>query len=81
MTVRASFDEGETWTRVLRLHAGPSAYSDLAVLAYGTALCLYERGEKHPNEQIVLARFKLDDLRESEGMKAETSNRPSSREK
>lgn len=63
MTVRASFDEGETWPKELTLHKGPSAYSDLAVLADGSAACLYEHGKEHPYEQIVLATFALCDLR------------------
>ncbi len=63
MTVRASFDDGKTWPLKHILYAGPSAYSDLAVLADGTALCLYERGEQHPYETIVLAKFTLVDLR------------------
>jgi len=36
------------------LWLGPSAYSDLAVLSDGTALCLYERGTAHPYESIAL---------------------------
>ncbi len=63
MTVRASMDDGRTWPRKLVLHPGPSAYSDLAVLAdRSQALCLYERGGKQPYEQIVLARFTPGDL-------------------
>jgi len=62
MTVRASFDDGKTWPLKRSLHSGPSAYSDLAVLADGTAACLYESGKQHPYEQIVFARFKLQDL-------------------
>lgn len=62
MTVRASCDDGETWPRDRVLHAGPSAYSDLAVFADRTAGCLYERGERHPYEQIALAKFTLQDL-------------------
>jgi sialidase-1 len=63
LTVRASFDDGNTWPRTLVLHPGPSAYSDLAVLADGAATCLYERGKQQPYEQIALARFRLQDLR------------------
>jgi sialidase-1 len=73
MTVRASFDEGKTWPRKTRLHPGASAYSDLAVLADGTALCLYERGKKHPYEQIALARFTLDDLQEDDRTESEST--------
>jgi len=59
MTVRASFDEGGTWTAARVLHAGPSAYSDLAVLANGQIACLYEVGQAHPYESIVFAAFPL----------------------
>ncbi|MHB8954309.1 MAG: sialidase family protein [Pirellulaceae bacterium] len=62
MTVRASFDEGETWAACRVLHAGPSAYSDLAVLATGDIGCLYEAGNTHPYESIVFARFTLTSL-------------------
>ena len=59
MTVRASFDEGQTWTASTVLHAGPSAYSSLTVLPDGQLACLYEAGEKHPYEAIVFARIPL----------------------
>jgi sialidase-1 len=55
MTVRASFDGGQTWHREMVLHAGPSAYSDLALLKNGGAACLYEAGAQHPYESIVFA--------------------------
>ena len=58
LTVRLSADAGRTWTAGQLLHAGPSAYSDLAVAADGTILCVYERGRKSPYEQIALARLK-----------------------
>jgi len=60
MTVRLSRDEGVTWETLQMLHAGPSAYSDLADLGHGTAACLYERGAEHPYETITFSRFKLD---------------------
>jgi len=41
------------------LHAGPSAYSDLAVTADGTICCLYECGAAHPYETLTLAHFNL----------------------
>jgi sialidase-1 len=63
MTVRVSFDEGQSWPGRRVLHAGPAAYSDLAVLPDGAALCLYERGRGHPYEEIALARFVLGDLK------------------
>ena len=60
MTVRLSHDDGKTWPHAKELYAGPSAYSDVAVMGDGTILCLYERGEKSPYRSIVLARFGLD---------------------
>jgi sialidase-1 len=51
------------------LEDGPSAYSDLAVLADGTILCFYESGETPPKikrkrdwayANITLARFNLE---------------------
>ncbi len=59
MTVRASFDEGRSWSASTVLHTGPSAYSSLAVLPDGQLACLYEAGEKHPYESIVFARIPL----------------------
>ena len=44
VTIRISKDDGKTWPIQKRLHAGPSAYSDLAVLPNGDILCFYERG-------------------------------------
>jgi sialidase-1 len=60
MTVRLSEDGGQSWPYARCLHAGPSAYSCLAVLAGGEVACLYEAGEEHPYESIVFARFSLE---------------------
>ena len=66
MTVRLSYDEGKTWPVSKLLHAGPSAYSSLAVLADGGIACLYERNGvpgisgASPYETITFARFTLD---------------------
>ena len=59
MTVRLSPDEGKTWPIAKLLHAGPAAYSNLAMLDPNTVGCLYERGEKSAYERITLARFSL----------------------
>ena len=59
MTIRASYDEGWTWPVSQQLHAGPSAYSELARLPNGDIVCLYESGEKQPYEWIRFARFPL----------------------
>ncbi len=55
LSIKLSFDDGQTWPVNKTLEPGPSAYSDLAVLADGTVLCLYEGDKK-----IVCARFNLD---------------------
>lgn len=60
MTVRLSQDEGVTWPFRKTLHAGPAAYSDLAVTQDGHCLCLYEKGAAHPYETLALARFNAD---------------------
>jgi sialidase-1 len=60
MTVRLSLDDGKTWPVAKLLHAGPTAYSDLAVLPEGTICRLYEAGKKSPYETITLARFPLE---------------------
>ena len=60
MTVRLSYDEGESWPVAKALHAGPSAYSSLAVLPDGTMACLYERGDDDAYETLTVARFTLD---------------------
>lgn len=59
MTVRLSEDECHSWSAGKVLHAGPAAYSDLAVAADGTICCLYECGNEHPYETLTLARFDL----------------------
>ena len=62
MTIRASYDEGRTWSVSNLLHAGPSAYSDLSRLPDGDIVCLYEGGDKHAYECIRFARFPLTSL-------------------
>ena len=60
LTVRLSRDGGATWPAAKTLHAGPSAYSDLAEARDGTILCLFESGERSPYERLRLARFSVD---------------------
>ena len=55
LSIKLSRDNGRTWPVSKTLEAGPSAYSDLAVLADGTVLCLYEG-----NKTITCARFNLN---------------------
>ena len=57
MTVRLSRDDGRTWPMAKVIHAGPAAYSSLAVLRDGSIGLLYERGETRAYERITFARF------------------------
>ncbi len=60
MTLRMSADEGKTWPVSRVLWPGPAAYSCLAALPDGSIACLFEAGEKHPYERIVLAQVDRD---------------------
>lgn len=55
LSIKLSYDDGKTWPVNKTLDAGPSAYSDLAVLPDGTVLCLYEKADS-----IVCANFNLE---------------------
>jgi len=59
MTIKASLDDGATWSTGLVLEPGPSAYSCLAKLSDDAVGCLYERGEKNAYEQLTFARVPL----------------------
>lgn len=59
MTVRVSRDDGASWAASRVIHAGPSAYSSLAIIGRGMVGLLYERGETQPYERITLARLPL----------------------
>lgn len=55
LSIKLSRDDGQTWPTSKTLEAGPSAYSDLAVLPDGVVVCLYEG-----NKTITAARFNLE---------------------
>lgn len=59
MTVRLSYDEGETWPVSRLIYEGPSAYSCLVVLRDRTIGLLYERGADMPYDRITFTRFTL----------------------
>jgi len=60
MTVRMSVDDGVTWPVARQLHAGPSAYSSLAVLPDGRLACLYECGASNAYERISFTAFSME---------------------
>jgi len=57
MTVKMSYDEGETWPVAKQIYAGSSAYSCLTVLPNWHIGCLYE---KDNYSKIVFARFSVE---------------------
>jgi sialidase-1 len=59
MTVRLSYDEGVSWPVAKQIFAGPSAYSCLARLPDGDIGLLFEGGERHRYQKMILARFPL----------------------
>ena len=66
VSVKISYDEGQTWSVNKSLEPGPSMYSDIAVTQSGTILCFYGRGSYNnkgfgsfAGEGLTLARFNL----------------------
>ncbi len=68
LSIKLSYDDGQSWPIQKTLERGPSAYSDLAVLPDGTVVCLYEG-----DQTIAAARFNIDWLlAESEDSKVDS---------
>jgi sialidase-1 len=65
MTLRVSFDDGQSWPASRLLFAGPSGYSDLAALANGQIGCLYEGGPTNLAEGILFVSVPLSSLGET----------------
>ena len=59
LTVRVSYDEGQSWPVSKLIYDGPAAYSCLTILPDKTVACLFECGKKSSYETITLARFPL----------------------
>ncbi len=57
MTVRVSYDEGETWSSGKTIYPGKSAYSSLTILENGDIGLLFEKDDYQEN---VFVRFSLD---------------------
>lgn len=64
LTVKLSYDEGETWPVSRVIEEGWSGYSDLAVAKDGTILCFYERGglndDHFRSAALTVARFNME---------------------
>ena len=70
VTVKLSYDEGQTWTVKKPLDRGVSGYSDLATGPDGTIYCIYERGTPTDRgthvKYVTVARFDLAWLTDGE---------------
>lgn len=67
LSIKLSYDEGQTWPVNKVLEPGRSAYSDLALLPDGTMLCYYERSGRDQSgnyKRLTVARFNLEWLTE-----------------
>jgi sialidase-1 len=65
LSIKLSYDEGQTWPVNKTLEPSWSGYSDLAALPDGTILCFYERGSSDGKSstkttRLTVARFNLD---------------------
>jgi sialidase-1 len=62
VSIKLSYDEGQTWPVNKTVEPGWSAYSDLAVTKAGTILCFYGRGEKpgFAGDRLTIARCDLE---------------------
>jgi len=63
MTVRLSYDGGNTWPKKRTLFEGPAAYSNLVALPNGNLACLYEAGTKSAYETIVFEGLEFSGFR------------------
>ena len=59
LTVKLSYDEGDTWPEAKTVESGPAGYSDLAVAPDGSIYCFFERGAG-PDRSLSLAKFNLE---------------------
>ena len=69
MTVKLSYDEGQTWPVARLLYSGYSSYSDMAVTHDKTILCVYHNSKNHNGSwptKLTLARFNLAWLTDAE---------------
>lgn len=66
VSVKLSYDEGQTWAVNKAIEPGPSMYSDIAVTQSGTILCFYGNSGKgtglhhFAGGRLTLARFNLE---------------------
>lgn len=79
LSVRLSYDEGESWTPAKTIYADTSSYSDLVALNDGTIGIIYERGPKGSVrywDEMQFARFNLEWLTEGKDSSAGRTAKP-----
>src|SRR5262249_28894331 len=81
VSVKLSYDEGETWPAGKTVEAGFSGYSDLAVAKDGTILLFYERGSTdgkniYKTDRLTVARFNLEGLTDGTDARNKPCPRP-----
>ncbi|MFP6584024.1 MAG: sialidase family protein [Candidatus Hydrogenedentota bacterium] len=70
VSVKLSYDEGESWPVMRVLESGHSGYSDLAMGSDGSIYCFYERDSfdkhHHNTKYLCIAKFNIEWLSEGE---------------
>jgi sialidase-1 len=59
VSIWRSTDDCVTWKKEALLWSGPSAYSDMAVLADGTLCVILEAGQKRYDDKVVVSAFRV----------------------
>lgn len=62
MSIKFSFDEGNSWPVSRIIHKGASAYSDLNMISDNIIACLFESGKDNPYEEITFVSFPIHNL-------------------
>lgn len=72
LSVKLSYDEGQTWPVSKAIEPSWSAYSDIAVTPQGSILSFYGTGEKSSfaGDRLTLARYNLEWLTEGQDSRA-----------
>ncbi len=65
LSLKVSYDDGQTWPVKRVLEPGAAAYSDLAVGPDGSIYCFYERGRGEGNayRRLTVAKMNLEWLK------------------
>ncbi|WP_129714720.1 exo-alpha-sialidase [Pedobacter sp. SYP-B3415] len=63
MTVKMSTDQGDTWSKSVAIHTGPSAYSDLVMVADNELGLLYEAGTNRFSDGIAWKNINMSEFK------------------